>query len=264
MTRRQTLVIGANGYVGRHLVPFLKAHNRDVTCTPRITDLAQLQRLVQSSKFEQIISLPQLSKPIASTIAECVDGNRWLVFSSAQLTNTVSGPGKEEALQNESLCAKNGAVVLRPTMIFGRGEDQNISKIINMIRRWHLCILVANGEPLVQPIHIDDILQVTQQHATHSIPSGIYELGGSESVPSAELLTTLKEIIGTRTHNISISPSLIHRASPLAHIARLRPDQLQRLLDDKVVDIEAARSAFQWTPRPLAHCLEQAVREVAA
>ena len=71
---------------------------------------------------------------------------------------------------------------------------------------------------------------------------------------------------------VPLSPMIRTPAAPWAcsrrtcarirSVVGLRPDQVLRLIEDKIVDDTLTRAAFGWEPKPLAHRLEQAVREV--
>jgi hypothetical protein len=71
----------------------------------------------------------------------------------------------------------------------------------------------------------------------------------------------VREVLGVRLPVVSVSPSWLHLAAR-ARAPGLRPDQLLRLEEDKIVDIAETCVTFGWQPFPLAQRIEQAVGEV--
>ena len=48
--------------------------------------------------------------------------------------------------------------ILRPSLIYGFGRDQNVSKIAQTIRRFRCMLIVGKGSGLRQPVHADDLV----------------------------------------------------------------------------------------------------------
>lgn len=270
-TDRSVLVIGGDGYVGRHIVGAARANGcRVVSAVRRATEsrdtaviahAAAFDDLMFSKHFDQIVCLPQLTNNSVDWILDRIDGSRWLVFSSAQLGAGVPAPGTEAALARENLAVSRGAVVLRPTMIFGRGGDRNISRLTRVTAKTRVPLVVGNGDQLIQPVHVDDLLALVALHGDSDVGAGVYAAGGAEAVPSKELLIMISELLGVRVPPVHVPMGALRLASSFARLAGLRPDQVLRLLDDKTIDISSTKAAFGWEPMALAHRVEQAVTE---
>lgn len=269
------LVIGSGGYVGRcivgsapddgaRVIPTARPGSRTVPGATPLPHAAALDELLQTEDVDQIVMLPQLTEDSVDWILDRIDGPRWLVFSSAQLGSAVGAPGTEAALARERLAVERGAVVIRPTMIYGRGGDANISRIVRQMRRLRVPVEIGDGSALVQPVHVDDVVELVHAHRRTAARAGVYEVGGPEQIPTHELTVMIAEVLGLRTPSLRVPESLVHRAASLAPLVRLRPDQFSRLLEDKVVDDTMTRTAFDWAPAPLAHRIEQAVGEALA
>ena len=107
------LVIGARGYVGRHIVASAIEAGVRVTAAVRpgvstLTDRpgeqgadvgadvvelghgAALDEVLARSTFDQVVVLPQLDRDDMEWMIDRIDGPRWLVFSSAQLDSPVA------------------------------------------------------------------------------------------------------------------------------------------------------------------------------
>lgn len=222
-----------------------------------------LDQLLVSSEFNQIVVLGQLTSPDIDWVLERIDGPRWLIISSQQLTSSVPAPGTKVALAREEFALARGACVLRPTMIFGKGRDLNISRLIALMRRWRVPIVPGSGSQLVQPLHVDDLSELIARH--HLLQrGGLYAVGGAEALPLRELVATLAELLGMRIPVLEVPHRAFDLATTFAAIAGLRPDQLERVGESRVADNRAVAQAFNWTPDPLGLRLEQVVRSLVA
>ncbi|MER2511686.1 MAG: NAD-dependent epimerase/dehydratase family protein [Nitrosomonas ureae] len=72
-------------------------------------------------------------------------------------------------------------IFLRPTMIYGYGQDKNISEIMHFIRRFGFFPLLGSAQGLRQPIHAEDVATVCfKVLTTLSLANRSYNLGGGE------------------------------------------------------------------------------------
>lgn len=264
MTR--SLVIGATGYIGSNIAKVLSAHGIDVQGSSRQPRPGYLQLFNGpdldrvSARYDQIVLTAQLTEQDADWLIDRVDGPRWLVFSSMQLAAAVPAPNTEVALAREAAVLARGACVIRPTMVFGRGGDRNVSQIARQISRWRVSVQLGKGRQLLQPVHVDDVAQFVLRHACRPTP-GRFEIGGDEAITAEELRTMVVEIVGRRCIHVGLPESLATHLAPLAPVLGLRSDQLRRLHESKVANIAPASSTFEWEPEPTGNRVEQAVRE---
>ena len=232
-------------------------------CSAVVTNAAALDDLLNVTEFDQIVCLPQLTNDGVDFLLDRIDGPRWIVFSSAQLDSAVRAPGLDAALARERLAIHRGAVVIRPTMIFGRGGDQNISRLVRSTALMRVPVLIDGGRHLVQPVHVDDVVSLVALHRESPVPAGLYPVGGAEVLPARELLIMIAELLGVRFPAVNVPGSALRIAAIAAPLAGLRRDQLLRISEDKTVDTALTTSRFGWEAAPLAHRLEQAVTEVS-
>ncbi|AJE45002.1 complex I NDUFA9 subunit family protein [Celeribacter indicus] len=76
------------------------------------------------------------------------------------------------------LAAYPGAVILRPSLIFGT-EDRFFNRFAKMARNGPILGLVG-GETKFQPVYVDDVAQAAVKGVLGEAPAGIYELGGPD------------------------------------------------------------------------------------
>ncbi|MDQ3897239.1 MAG: hypothetical protein M3326_08385 [Actinomycetota bacterium] len=253
--------------MGRAVVDLYHEAGADVTGTSRregadevVADAADLDRLLAREHFDQVVLTAPLTAPAVDWLVDRVDGSRWVVLSSAQLSSRVPSPGTQFALAREETALVRGATVFRPTMIFGRGADANVSRIVRLQQRWRIAVQVGDGSELVQPVHVADLVALLRRHLSAPKP-GLFSVGGDERIPTRELVEMVKELTAVRLP-VVVLPRALVRAAARTGVPGLRRDQLLRLEEDKTVDITGTCDAFAWRPEPLAQRVQQAVCEV--
>ena len=262
-----SLIIGG-GFVGSVIEDRLRSNGAIVTiagradCSPTSVGVsARLEGLLESA--EQVVLTAQLASLGIESIVDRIDGPRWLVFSSAQVTTSIVTPEIERARALEADALRRGATVVRPTMIFGHGRDRNISALVRTILRSPI-VPVMGGSALVAPIHVDDVAEFAVDHHPLISP-GLYGLAGPESLPFREVVQDLAAITGRRIVPVEIPPKLLHISAGFARtipFLPLRSDQLLRSMEDRASTGATPATSAGWRPHALAHRLEQAVDEV--
>lgn len=265
-----TLILGT-GFVGSVLVDRLRGGEIEVTQSSRtpghgdviVCNGGTLDSLVGSREFDQIVVLGQLTGPDIDWVLERIDGPRWLIMSSQQVVSSVPAPGTSAALAREELALARGACVLRPTMIFGRGRDLNITRLIASIKRWRVPFVPGSGDQMVQPLHVDDLCALVACHGLRT-QGGLYAAGGAEALPMRELIGTIAELLGLRIPVVEIPLRAIDLAVMFSPIVGLRPDQLKRIIEPRLADNGPVSETFHWSPEPLGLRLEEAVTDGSA
>lgn len=263
------LILGT-GFVGSALsewsrsreINVLQSSRADGWRGVRVRDGAALDALLATKEFGQIVVLGQLTRPDIDWVLERIDGPRWLIMSSHQVMSSVPAPGTAAALAREELALARGACVLRPTMIFGRGRDLNITRLIAIMKRWRVPLVPGSGDQMVQPLHVDDLCALVACHRLQT-GGGLYAVGGAEALPLRELVGTLAELLGLCLPVVEVPRRAIDLAARFAPLVGLRPDQIKRLTEPRFADNSLVAGTFNWSPEPLGLRLEQAVIALA-
>lgn len=142
------------------------------------------------------------------------------------------------------LAAFPGAVILRPSIIFGT-EDQFFNRFAGMTR-FSPFLPIAGADTRFQPVHVDDVALVAAKAAMGEVEPGTYELGGPDVRSFRELMQMMLAEI-RRTRVIVALPwfaaRLVARALGAAQFLTgglftnsvLTLDQLKNLARDNVV-----------------------------
>ena len=268
------LITGGSGYTGRRLVRRLVTQGETMRLLLRSTS--------DTSWIDGIEPAPQvvegdLSDP--SSLHEATDGvqrlihlahirhtsallsvlghrrlNRAVLVSSLRAKSQVPCDSVAEVLEGEQAAgARSTTVILRPSMIYGPGNDRNLSRLATWLRRcrW-LPVIGADG--LHQPVHVDDVVDAIV-NALPGTACGIYSIAGPEAISYAELVETVGDVIGVKPRVIRSPSRLTVGMARIWHGLRLPAPvsvaQIRRLLEDKQYDIEPARRDLDFSPRSL-------------
>lgn len=94
------------------------------------------------------------------------------------------------------LAAFPGAVILRPSIIFGN-EDQFFNRFAAMARLSPV-LPVFGAKTKFQPVHVEDVALAAVKGALGQAAPGVYELGGPDTESFADLMKVMLKVIGRR------------------------------------------------------------------
>lgn len=94
------------------------------------------------------------------------------------------------------LAAFPGAVILRPSVIFGN-EDGFFNKFAAMAQLGPV-LPIVHGATRFQPVHVDDVAQAAVKGITGEAASGLYELGGPETATFRDWIGRMLGVIQRR------------------------------------------------------------------
>ncbi len=146
------------------------------------------------------------------------------------------------------LAAFPGAVILRPSVIFGT-EDQFFNRFAGMARFGPILPVVGPATRF-QPVHVDDVAQAAVLGATGQAAAGVYELGGPDVATFRDLMTKMLAVIRRRRLVLGL-PFIVARimaagfdflqfaTGGLIENKMLTRDQVANLARDNVVSPDA-------------------------
>jgi len=127
--------------------------------------------------------------------------HRVVLFTTSSISTKASSPDPEEragiaayarAERDVTTCCDGLGVtrtVLRPTIIYDEGKDNNLTRIARLIARLGFFPLCGRGLGLRQPVHAEDCA-IAAVNAAQSIraENKIYELPGGETITYREMI----------------------------------------------------------------------------
>jgi nucleoside-diphosphate-sugar epimerase len=154
------------------------------------------------------------------------------------------------------LCAERGTKlsVLSPTLIYGCGKDQNLSRVYRFIRRFGFAPIARRAEGLRQPLHVDDLARTLVRAVTdESICDLDSPVCGGSQLPYSEMIALLFRAAELKTRLLRL-PSAAFPA--VAAVSRVIPgsggvssEMFRRQSRDLVFDDSPARSEAAHDPR---------------
>jgi nucleoside-diphosphate-sugar epimerase len=154
-------------------------------------------------------------------------------------------------------CEERGITLalLRPTLIYGCGMDQNVSRIARLIRRFHFFPLAGEAGGLRQPVHAADLaglaLKLVQAENLRSLASPV---GGGNVLTYRQMVERVFAANGLAPRTISITPSLLvglfKALAWLPAMHGVNSGFFLRQNLDQVFDDGALRELVNYNPRP--------------
>ncbi|MBW8881913.1 MAG: NAD-dependent epimerase/dehydratase family protein [Asticcacaulis sp.] len=269
------LIIGARTLVGRRL----REQVPDATFTSRQKlagntlhlDLDKPEDFHPDKPFTRVI--------ITAPIWLITDGllrhlqrvgmRRLIVFSSTSVfTKDTSDEPAERDIVRQLLAGETtvtafakatgvAATVLRPTLIYDEGEDENVSRIRNLIEKLGFFPVCGQASGLRQPVHARDLaiaaLQALDAPATHGKS---YNLSGGDSLTYRAMVERIFAAMGRKPAVVAMPKWLWRLGFAILHV--LRPGKAlkqnlamaQRMNRDLWFDHAPAIRDFGYAPGP--------------
>lgn len=147
---------------------------------------------------------------------------------------------------NEKAVIESGLsyAILRPTVLYGGGEDVLINNIAFFLRRFPVFFIPGDGSYGIQPVHVEDLADLAVE-AVYSRESYVIDAVGSDSYTFKELVQLIDETIGARRALISVPPRLaLFAAQVISLFVRdvvLTPEEVDGLMANLLVSKEPPR-----------------------
>jgi len=268
------LVTGATGYTGRFLARRLLAADRPVRFLVRptsdATGLAGSQSEIVCGDLESpedlasafagvchLVHLAHIRHTAALARLVGPQVNRVVLVSSQRLYSRVPCPSVAEVIAGEAAARASNMpwTILRPSMIYGPGDDGNISRLARHLgqRRW--LPVFGSGRQLHQPVYVEDVVDAILACLTgENLVGRSYDLAGAAPLAYDELIDLIGDAVGVRPLKlhlpVGISLAALWGARRLGIPVPVTAAQVRRSQENKVADIEAVRTELG--VRPLA------------
>lgn len=147
-------------------------------------------------------------------------------------------------------------VLLHPTMIYGAKGENNVQRIAALIKRFHIIPLPDGGRALIQPIHVQDVVEsVMRVIQKPKVCRTTIHLAGPEAIPYREFLHTIAEATGTWVKVMPLPLVLLRLVARLTRrvpgVPVIKDEEVLRLQEDKAVDVAGMKETLKLSPRSL-------------
>lgn len=278
---RTVLIIGARSLVGRRLRAALIAAGwpeADIWHSSRkrtggqglVLDTARPEAFMPDRHFSHVIvCAPVWLISEALLLRLTALGMRRLVaFSSTSLLTKVDSAEEAERevvarlAEGEAtvarVCGAQGVdwTILRPTLIYDEGHDENISRIAHLIRKLGVFPLYGQARGLRQPVHARDLARAAA--AALDTPASFnkaYNLPGGETLSYRDMVRRVFAAVHRPPLLLPVPESLWRLAFGLLNLARGRPlkgnvQMARRMTMDLCFDASDAQRDFGYAPEP--------------
>lgn len=150
-------------------------------------------------------------------------------------------------------CERRGIALtlLRPTLIWGRGRDRNLSRWVALARRWRWLPLPGTARGLRQPVHADDVAAavLAALRAPAPVP-GAFDLPGGETLPYDAMVARCLAAAAPGARLLRLPAPLFRLGLALAGRRGPGPGVVARLDRDLAYDGGPVRAALGLPARP--------------
>jgi len=147
------------------------------------------------------------------------------------------------------------ATLLRPTLVYGSGRDQTLTRIATLAREWGRFVLPRNARGLRQPVHVGDLADAAFAACDAAATHGrAYALPGGETLPYRDMVARVLNVLEPPPRLVEVPSPLfalmLLGARALGRVGGFGDAAVARMRSDLVFDIEPARRDFGYAPRP--------------
>ena len=272
----RALVFGASGQIGAPLLRRLRAGGWEVVAVSRESRPAQPGVHWLRGDLERCEGLPRAVDAIFSCgpldhfarwyASAAVDAPRVVAVGS---TSVAVKAGSADAAERDlarrlrdgergvfaaAAACGAGATLLRPTLVYGAGRDQTLSRIAALARRRGWMLLPSGATGLRQPVHVDDLAAAAiAAQATPAAAGHGYDLPGGETLPYRDMVARMLAAMQPAPRLLELPAPLFALALAGARAAGLARGiggaAIDRLREDLVFDATPAHADFGYAPR---------------
>jgi uncharacterized protein YbjT (DUF2867 family) len=279
---KELVLAGSSNQIAAFLIPMLLRDGWRLTAISRQSCPAGLANAENLKWMQLDLSTESVPRLVAETLVyvapldwfnklavEMPNLRRAIAFSS---TSRFSKEGSADRREQETAsmlargeqqlithCQKQKIswTVLRPTLIYGAGLDQSLTRLARWIERWRFLPLPGQGSGQRQPVHAEDLAKaVTQLLAGSAGDNNCYSLSGGETLTYREMVRRIFVSLDLKPRVISLPLLILNLSLVFLRLwpayRDLGPEMLNRINRDLVFDCDQAQKDFGYQPRRFA------------
>ena len=274
-TKNNILLIGATGFLGRHVLKSLLQHDHiTVTCflrpqtRPPETDKpitivrgdlknnADLEKALAGKTG--VIHLTSFNFGYTENVVACLEKSgiqRALFISTTSIFTTLNSTvhALKKQAEDTIMCSNLRWTILRPTMIYGRKGDGNIEHLVRFLKKMPLLIVPGKTHYLQQPVFVDDVAcAVVDAFFSKKAEKKAYNISGKTAVSFRDMAQKIGVLLGKHVYVIPfpLKPCLwlVKLYQKCVSSPKITPEHLLRLNQHKNFSHEDAARDFGFSP----------------
>ena len=189
---------------------------------------------------------------------------RIIAFGSTSVFTKIYSANKKEKdvvkrledaeLQIADRCRKGGVdfTILRPTMVYGVGLDENVTQIAEFARRYHFFPIYPPAKGRRQPVHADDLAQMSLKIMNASKTyNKSYNIGGTEVVTYQAMVERIFYALGQTPRILKVKdlPRVMDFVGKYIFGGRINGEMARRMNEDLLFLESESRRDFVYKPR---------------
>lgn len=134
------------------------------------------------------------------------------------------------------VCRYSNYLILRPTVVYGRGDQSNIGILMQSIKRFPIVPIIGAGEKLLQPTYVGDLVKCVLAGLQNDI-SGIHLIAGSTPIKYVEIVRIIAKELNKRILILHIPFYIAYLIAEIFRISKLsilQKSQIDNLKYDRV------------------------------
>lgn len=182
-------------------------------------------------------------------------GRRGIFTSSTRRFTRFPEETAKQVIEGEEAVRSSGLdwTILRASMIYGGAHDNNMERLVGLIRRFPIHPLINGGQMKWQPVFTHDVVAAIIAALDNPIAIGKeYTLAGPEPITYRQMVETIARGLNRKVTFVPVpigaAKSMVSFYQSHSKAPRIRVDQIQRLEEDKTFDISDAQRDLNYSP----------------
>jgi nucleoside-diphosphate-sugar epimerase len=268
-------VLGTTSLVAQSLQPQLEQSYRVIPFSRRIAKYSGDEQIPLWISLMPILTLAEWYPYI-----EQRGPQRIVALSSTSVFTKTSSPDDSERVMAERFADAEAelaewshkrsieCVILRPTLIYGRGLDRNISQIARFIQRFGFFPVCSPANGLRQPIHVDDVASACKSALeTPGAAGRSFNISGGETIAYKQMVTRIFATLGKSPIFLTTPLWMFKVAAPFVRVVPKfhdwTPAMAERMNQDMIFDHSEAEQSLHLQFRPFDLKIEDVTRTEA-